>query len=222
MSVIATQLEPRLKAVASFISGEVLLDIGSDHALLPRYVLESGQVKRVIAVEKTHMPFERTSRALRGYAAQTRLGDGLNVVQAGEADVLSMSGMGAQTILNVLTAHPERVPAKLVLQANDAPEELRAWAFKNGYWLKAEEMVTGFWRYVVLLLERAVGADPAYQAWQDSLLAMRYGPHLLAKRHPLLREELLHQHTVYTRLATQAAPVSAHLIMIEQALNHYA
>ena len=221
--MVVSQLEPRLKAVTSFIVGEVLLDIGSDHALVPKCVLESGQVKRVIAVEKTLAPFERSKRALRGYEAEVRLGDGLSVVNSGEADVLSMSGMGVQTILNILNAHPKRLPPKLVLQANDDPEKLRAWAFQNGYHLEDEAIAAGFWRYVVLSLEQAPLPDPAYDVWQDKLeLAMRYGPHLLLKRHPLLREELLHQHTVYTRLARQGAPLSAHLVMIEQALTYYA
>ena len=221
--MVAPQLEPRLKAVTSFIAGEVLLDIGSDHALVPRYVLESGRVKRVIAVEKTLAPFERSKRALRGYEAEVRLGDGLSIVDSGEADVLSVSGMGAQTILKILNAHPKRLPPRLVLQANDDPEKLRVWAYQHGYCLKDEAIAAGFWRYVVVSLEQATLPDPAYDVWQDQLqLAMRYGPHLLTKRHPLLREELLHQHTVYTRLARQGAPASADLVMIEQALTYYA
>ena len=212
-------MTPRLQAVADFVRGETLLDIGSDHALLPAYLLKTGRVRRVIAVEKTSQPFRRSAVALRGLNAEVRLGDGLAPVAAGEADTLSISGMGAAGILKIMSAHVNRLPDSLVLQANDDPEPLRHWAYQAGYWLRSERMVAGFWRYVILALEKREGPDPAYQDF-DLNLALRYGPHLLAERHPLLREELLHRQTVLKALPA-GAPVSEPLAMIERALKYY-
>lgn len=56
MAGFTASLEPRLLAVAQEIRAPTHADIGADHALLPRYLLLSGRVERVIVVEKTRSP----------------------------------------------------------------------------------------------------------------------------------------------------------------------
>ncbi|MCV4600236.1 class I SAM-dependent methyltransferase, partial [Escherichia coli] len=91
------------QAVAEQIWARIHADIGSDHALLPKYLLQTGRVERVIAVEKSAAPYERSRRALEGLRAEVRLGDGLGPLGGGEADSLSLSGMGAQRMVGILT-----------------------------------------------------------------------------------------------------------------------
>ena len=220
------KLEPRLQAVADFIRAEVHADIGSDHAQLPRYLLASGRAKRIIAVEKTRPPFERSQRALRGLAADVRLGDGLAPLAASEVDSLSVCGVGAHKILKIFARQPDKLPPKLVLQANDKPELLRCWARSNGYHLTAEAVVAGFWRYVILSFKRVPGADPIY--WQANTkgispeLALLFGPHLLVQQHPLLYKELLSRRAEYEKLGASKNPLIARrLDLMRDALAHY-
>ncbi|MCY1039477.1 tRNA (adenine(22)-N(1))-methyltransferase TrmK, partial [Staphylococcus nepalensis] len=51
-------LNQRLKKVSTYITGETLVDIGSDHAYLPIYALENNLVKKAIAGEVIKGPFE--------------------------------------------------------------------------------------------------------------------------------------------------------------------
>jgi tRNA (adenine22-N1)-methyltransferase len=183
-------LEPRLEAVAGLIGAEVHLDIGADHALLPRYLLERGRARRVIVVEKARGPYEVASQALASYPqAEVRLGDGFGPVAAGEVESASMSGLGAPTMVRILAAHPDKLPPHLVLQPNASAEPLRRWAFVSGYHLVHEAMTPGFWRYAVLALERKPGPDPAYEGVPPAA-AFAFGPQLLRARHPLLMAEL--------------------------------
>ena len=219
------KLDARLHAVADEIARlgvSVHTDIGSDHARLPLYLLQENIVQKIIAVEKHQQPFERSLRALREVDAEVRLGDGLEPLEANETDSLSMSGMGAPLMVRILQRCPQKVPDHLVLQSNASPESLRCWALQNGYHLANEQMVAGFWRYTVLAFSRKPGWDKAYDGVPRDL-ALRYGPLLLKRKHPLLLEELQHQRHCLSNIASDGAaePRSA-LATVEQALEFVA
>ncbi len=215
MAGFTVSLEPRLMAVAQEIRAPTHADIGADHALLPRYLLLSGRVERVIVVEKNPQPWENSRRALAGLNAEVRLGDGLSVLQAGEADSLSLCGMGAKRMVRILSAHPARLPPRLVLQPNDSPEPLRRWAISAGFALQNEQMVEGFWRYSILTLQR--GTCTAY-AGLPLEPALRYGPLLLKARHPLLKAHLQERQRYLQKLAP-VEKVRAELKVLGQALE---
>lgn len=182
-------LDERLLAVASLVRGPVVADIGTDHALLPRYLLQEGIASRVIAVEKNVGPWEIASENLKGCPAEVRLGDGFEVLAPDEVDCATVCGMGGWLIASLLSREPARLPDRLVLQANRDTPLLRVWASEKGYHLVEERMAPGFWNFTVLALERGEGPDPAYQGIEREL-AIEFGPHLLKRRHPLLLEDL--------------------------------
>jgi tRNA (adenine22-N1)-methyltransferase len=116
----------------------VVADIGSDHGFLPAYLLQTGRAQRVIVVEKSVAPLERARRALAGRNAEPRLGDGLEPIQPGEMDCLTMTGFGAVTMARILSRHPERVPGTVILQPNGHPRALYEWAATQGFDLRQE------------------------------------------------------------------------------------
>lgn len=207
-------LEPRLLAVAQEIQAQTHADIGSDHALLPRYLLATGRVQRVIAVEKNQGPWENSRRALQDLNAEVRLGDGLGALRAGEADSLSLSGMGAKRMVRILSAHPANMPLRVVVQPNDSAEPLRRWALDVGLGLLNEQMVEGFWRYTILSF--GVGDSATYGDLPIEI-ALRFGPILLKQKHPLLKADLHNQWQNLKRLE-QVEGVRLELAYIEQAL----
>jgi tRNA (adenine22-N1)-methyltransferase len=210
------KLEPRLLAVADFINSDTHADIGSDHALLPKYLLLNHKIRKAVIVEKTQQPFENARTSLRGLNADVRLGNGLTVLNANEVDSLSITGMGAYKIMQILRAHPERLPTKLTLQANDNARKIRVWARQAGFHLKAETMVQGYWRYSILHVEKSAEEDLSYQNLPLEA-ALTYGPHLLKANHPLLKEELEYQRRYLKNLGEHAAK---QLEVLEQALDY--
>ncbi|MGY2894270.1 tRNA (adenine(22)-N(1))-methyltransferase [Deinococcus sp. UYEF24] len=213
-------LDARLKAAADLIRAERHADIGSDHATLPIWLLQSGRAECVIVVEKTTGPLEVARRAVAQAGlsgrADLRLGDGLEPLQAAELESVSLTGMGARTMLGILERGRAagRVPAALVVQPNDGAGLLRGWARAHGYRLVAERMASGFWRYPVLRLERQSGPggynsvadhDPAYDGLPEAA-ALWYGPHLLRQAHPLLLQELQAQLARLEPLERHARP----------------
>lgn len=188
-------LDARLEAAADLIRAPLHADIGSDHAALPLVLLRCGRAGRVVIVEKTAGPLEVARQAVSlsglGDQAELRLGDGLIPLLPGELESVSLTGLGARTMLGILERGRAagRIPRALVTQPNDDAGLLRGWAWAHGYHLKAERLAPGFWRYPVLRMEQASGPDTAYQGLPRAA-ALAYGPHLLRQRHPLLVQEV--------------------------------
>ena len=142
------RLGARLRAVANFVEGPTVADIGSDHGYLPAYLLQSGRAERMIIVDKHAAPLERARQALERTLkgrCEFRLGDGLEAIYEGELDCLSMCGFGALQMARILSAHPQRVPALVVLQSQDDPQPLREWGPQAGFALQAELAVGPYW-----------------------------------------------------------------------------
>lgn len=199
-------LDARLQAALHLIRAETHADIGSDHAHLPIRLAQLGRITRGVIVEVNPGPLDHARvnvvRAGLTDRLEVRAGNGLAPLAPGEVQSASMTGMGAQTMLGILTRTPDRVPDALVLQPNDSPEPLRRWARERGYHVAAEVLAPGFWRYPVLRLERQSGPDPAYAALPEAA-ALRYGPLLLREGSGLLREQVAAD---IARLTPLAAP----------------
>jgi tRNA (adenine22-N1)-methyltransferase len=212
------KLPERLQAVADFVTTRSLVDVGTDHGLLPRYLIDEKIVDRVIAIEKNSVPLENCRRALRGRNADIRFGDGLAVYDRGECETLSLCGLGHRTIVSVLSKWRDRLPDQIVVQPNDSPESIRRWAFQNEYQLADERMVRGFWRYTILRLERTAVKDPIY-AGEIEDIQFRFGPRLLSRGCPILLDELEHLRTSFEYLIRNAAPRESELRFVERAID---
>lgn len=183
------RLDLRLIAVAKRIRSAVHADIGSDHGNLLVALLQGGHIGRGLAVENKRQPFLNSQLALTGLNAEVRFGDGLGVIDKNEADSLSICGMGGQKMVAILSAHPDRIPPKFVLQPNRRPELIRRWAFEHGFHLTDETIAQGHWPYQIMSFQHGdAEADPAYRD-VDFEAAILFGPLLLKQRDP----DLLHQ-----------------------------
>jgi tRNA (adenine22-N1)-methyltransferase len=142
------RLGPRLLAVAAQVEGDVVCDVGSDHGLLPAYLLRTGRCRRVICVEKHPGPYERCRQALAGVAAEVVLGDGLAYSEP--VDCLCLCGFGSRSIVSVLSRGRSRVPSRVVVQPHRDPAPLLAWASSEGF------RVSGFeaGRFPVFVLQQ--------------------------------------------------------------------
>ncbi|RAP76934.1 tRNA (adenine(22)-N(1))-methyltransferase [Paenibacillus montanisoli] len=144
------KLSKRLQQIADFVSeGARVADIGSDHALLPVYLLQSGKCPAAIAGELNTGPFKAAKRQVAEAGLTKRIevrqGDGLEVLVPGEADTVTVAGMGGSLMADILEAG--RIAGKLegvrelVLQPNVGEEIVRKWLVKHGYVLQTEEIL---------------------------------------------------------------------------------
>ena len=129
------QLSQRLKDVATYVpKGAKLLDVGSDHAYLPIYLLEKGLITSAIAGEVVKGPYES---ALANVSASgfndkidVRLANGLAAFEPYDAvTTITICGMGGRLIADILDAGKDKLKDvdRLILQPNNREDDLRIW-----------------------------------------------------------------------------------------------
>lgn len=193
MSVISK----RLHTIADFIpNGAKVADIGSDHAYLPTYLVQSGKSHVVIAGEVNEGPYQSALKQIRETGLQefvtVRKGNGLEVLQLGEVDTIVIAGMGGSLIVQILTDGLEKLSEvkKLVLQPNVGEELVRKFAIENGWELIDEAIIEEDQRiYEILSFKRGDALKP-YRDQNIALEALlKFGPFLLQKQGDILNKK---------------------------------
>ncbi|WP_270172261.1 tRNA (adenine(22)-N(1))-methyltransferase [Paenibacillus sp. SYP-B4298] len=143
-------LSKRLDTIASLVSSQHrVADIGSDHALLPVYLLQSGKCPAAIAGELNEGPYKAACRQVAAAGLQQKIqvrqGNGLDVLHQSEADTITIAGMGGGLIRDILesgrAAGKLEGVRELVLQPNVGEELVRRWLVAHHWVLQAERIV---------------------------------------------------------------------------------
>lgn len=222
----APKLQDRLQRLADLIAekcpgSRCHADIGSDHGLLLRYLLENAIVERGIAGELRSTPLANSKRQLEGLACDVRHGNGLEVLRPGEASSLSISGMGDQTIISILSKHPACLPRWLFLQPNKGIGAVRRWTYENGFHLKAEVWTER--DFQLLAFQMGDLPDPAYAPFvsdKDLLEASQvFGPFFLRRRQTSLLKLLQAESRYYAELPKLELISKRRLLLIHIALQ---
>lgn len=141
-------LDARLQKIASFVRrGSRLADIGSDHALLPTYLVENGICTHAVASDVRKGPVAAATRTVTEASLSdridVRLGDGLQTVSPDEVDDIVIAGMGGETIAMILADAPwvKNGRYRLLLQPMTRAEKLRRYLWENGFDIVSESVV---------------------------------------------------------------------------------
>ena len=162
-----TNLDKRLSMVASMVRrGSRVADIGTDHAYLPVYLVQSGTCPGGIAADIRSGPLEAARRTVTEAglteAISLRLGDGLAPVSAEEAEDIVIAGMGGETIVEILSAAAwvKDSRLRLILQPMTRAEELRRWLLTNGFAISQERLVQDGHRLYPVMAAAYTAAPP--------------------------------------------------------------
>ena len=123
------RLSPRLQMVADFVPPcACAADIGTDHGYLPVWLLQNGVVQTAIAADIHVGPLANARKSAAAYDLEERVrfvqADGLQFPDAQAADVITIAGMGGETICAILAATPWlRQGKRLVLQPQSKVED---------------------------------------------------------------------------------------------------
>ncbi len=181
-------LTPRLRAIVNMVEGaRTAADIGCDHGYVAAALLREGRAKCVIACDISEKSLEKAARlaklsGLEGYM-QTRCGNGLAVLDAGEADTVIIAGMGGMLIRNILDDEPEVAAGveRFVLAPHKNEAELRAYLLESGYEIMDEALAVEDERYYQIICARACGearTEDEFFCFVGRLLIEKRDPHL--------------------------------------------
>ena len=188
------KLVKRLRAVAALIPpGKKVADIGTDHAMLPIFLIQSETAAGVIASDINKGPFQRAKTIVHLQGLEDfidiRLGNGLKVLEPGEVQVIVISGLGGFTIVDIFNECPqvlEKVET-LVLSPATHESEVRRWLKEKGWQIKDEDLVEDQNR-IYQIIQACPNGNHRQEEWTE--LEYDVGPIIIKKRHPLLKEYL--------------------------------
>lgn len=182
-------LDERLSLAASlFEPCEVGADIGTDHALLPVRLLQSGVCKRMLLCDVSDKALAHARAAVRRARLENRArlicADGLDALDEA-CGCVSMMGMGGSTMREILLRGQQRLRgAVLVLGAHTEQPLVRDAVQRIGYRLTREELCKAGGRFYVMWR-----AEPGEMRQTEEEIL--YGSLMYESGSPLLREYLL-------------------------------
>lgn len=196
------QIDARLRAIAAFVpAGDVLADIGGDHAYLAAALVQEGRCPRAIVGDLSAgacLAARRTAARCQCIdRIDVRQGDGLSVLLPDEADTVAIAGMGGTLMAQILAAAPHILctVGTLVLQPMNAADALRRWLYENDWHIADETLVRAGGRlYEVICARQGRAAVP-----DEALLLI--GAKLFAKHDPLLHAHIMTHIARLTRAA---------------------
>lgn len=203
-------------------AGVTACDIGCDHGFVAIWLAEQKICPKVIAMDINRGPLLRAGEHIgaAGLSAyiETRLSDGLEKLEAGEAECMIAAGMGGRLTVKILSDYPEKRDSLryLVLQPQSELSLVRKYLRENGFVIRKEDMVAEDGKFYPMMLAEAQFRESAYDGKEtkneesapgaDTMrddrgggmgrglyresLEDKFGPCLLRDRHPVLLQYL--------------------------------
>ncbi len=134
------KLDQRLLACAQYVrEGSRIADIGTDHAYLPTYLVQSGKTALAYACDVNEKPLLSAKETIQKYGVQQnvslRLCNGLEAIEKAEVDDIVIAGMGGELIIEILSAcsYIKSENLRLILQPMSKAHLLRRFLCENGF-----------------------------------------------------------------------------------------
>ena len=177
-------ISKRLKEIAKYTKGyNLLLDVGSDHGLLPIYAINNDYVKDAIASDINYKPLIKAKENFKKYnlEIETLCFDGIPKTNS---DVISICGMGAELIIQILekTLNNAKNLKRLILSPNNDYYILRQYLNNKFNIVDEEVIIDRNHYYEVIVLEEG------NSNYTDKELY--FGPILLKKRTKVFIDKL--------------------------------
>jgi len=166
-------LGARLASCAGFVRrGKIVADIGTDHAMLPVWLVSEGIVPEAIASDINQGPIESARRNIARYGLDDRIatfvGGGLQTLSPDMAQDIVIAGMGGELIASIL-GDCEWIRSeeyRLILQPMSHPERLREWLFSNGFRIIDEQAVTDANKIYTVICAEYSGESAGYDEYE--------------------------------------------------------
>lgn len=141
-------LSKRLQALANMVTpGLSVCDVGCDHGFLAIYLVQKQIAPRVLAMDLRTGPLAGAKKHISAYGLEeqitTRLSDGLEAMEIGEAQAMVCAGMGGALMASILQQESEKAHSlkELILQPQSEVPIFRTFLKDAGYEIAAEDIV---------------------------------------------------------------------------------
>ena len=146
METLRTKLSDRLQMVASFVNkGDVIADIGTDHAYLPAYLISNKICPKAIASDIGTGPLKNAEkivfRANLHQHIKLMISDGLEKYSPDDADVFIFAGIGGTLIVKLLENIDwiKNNEKRFIFQPMSHSEDVISFLINNGFEIEEEK-----------------------------------------------------------------------------------
>ncbi len=143
-------LDLRLTSCADFVRNKAkLVDVGSDHAYIPIFLVKNNRIQKAIASDLRWGPLLNAKKNIERYGLsqqiETRLSPGLRNISEKEADDIIIAGLGGEAIIEIIDQAKwlKNCGKRLILQPMSADAKLRFFLKKEKYIIE-KDVVTAF------------------------------------------------------------------------------
>lgn len=199
------QISKRLKTIASCVpTGSIVADIGTDHAYMPIYLIQNSIASHVIAMDVNKGPLNKAEANIREAGVdgdiELRLSDGLTELESGEADIITISGMGGKLIEKILTNGQAVIKdgQRFVFSPQSEIMHFRRFLEEKGFHTYDEKMVEEDGKYYVII---CCQYDAEYEIRRYAQLL--YGEKLIEQKNPVLMELLAKELASYRKVRSK-------------------
>ena len=168
MQSIITPSARLLSALPYLKKGGAVIDVGTDHAYLPIYLVGQKISSRALACDINRGPIESAERNIAaaglGKKIDTLCTDGLHGTENFNPDDIMIFGMGGELIMRILSEAPwvKSADIGLVLQPMTRAHQLRGWLIENGFSIVGETITYEDRRYYQTIAARYSGKNEEY------------------------------------------------------------
>ena len=173
-------ISKRLLSLVKYVdANDKIIDIGCDHALLDIYLVNNGFVETIIVSDIHKKALNSGVENIKKEGLENkifaRLGNGLEVLDdEDDINAVIISGMGTNTILNILNSEYTNKLNRLIIQSNNDHYLLRSGICKLGFKIINEDFILDNGKYYVnIVFERGIE--------NYTLSDLKYGPILKNK-----------------------------------------
>ena len=150
------KISKRLKSRAGLVTlDDKVADIGCDHALLDVYMIKNNITKKVLIADISENALENGIKNVKKYHLEDKItakcGNGLDVI-TDEIDTVIISGMGASTIIKILSSNKLKQIKKLIIESNNDHFLLRKFLTNNGFYISHEAVIYDNGKYYINIM----------------------------------------------------------------------
>lgn len=184
----------RLLDIISLIDkNKKVIDIGTDHGLVPLYLAKNGISKEILATDISEKSLDKLRGVLDSDSKnliQTMVTDGFKGINKKEGQVAIIAGMGANTIIDIIEESMDFAKNLdyMILASNVNTEKLRLFLVEKGFEIMNDFLSFENKKYYDIIKTRFAKASPL------SLSETYYGKDDIKNKSQILKDKLKIDH----------------------------
>lgn len=141
------KITKRLEYIANLVDeGKSVIDIGTDHGLVPLYLAKNEISKDILATDISKKSLQKLEDKIDENLKKiikTKVCDGLDKVEVKENQIAIIAGMGAVTIIEILNKNIEKVRKLdyVICEGNIGNEKLRKFLNENNFYIDKDFLI---------------------------------------------------------------------------------